>query len=191
MWSSCSSSGLVRGRDGDRRAPRARAGRGDDAGSSQELVELSDRVRVRVVERDEPGRYPALTIGDGLRYHGLPWGYELSSLVYGIAEAGRAERDACRRDARGACRPRAGRRARGLRHSDLTALPAGRAAGAPIRARVRSRARGRGRGVRVPAVRRPAFGLCRAGGRRRRPPAAGPATCPRPCSSSGSWRRRT
>ena len=56
-----------------------------------ELVELSERVSVRVVERDEPGRYPVLTIGAGLRYHGLPWGYELSSLVYGIAEAGRPE----------------------------------------------------------------------------------------------------
>ena len=56
-----------------------------------ELVGLSERVSVRVVERDEPGRYPALTIGGGLRYHGLPWGYELSSLVYGIAEAGRPE----------------------------------------------------------------------------------------------------
>ena len=59
----------------------------------QELVELSDRVRVRVVEHGEPGRYPTLAIGDGLSYHGLPWGYELSSLVYGIAEAGRSERD--------------------------------------------------------------------------------------------------
>jgi alkyl hydroperoxide reductase subunit AhpF len=59
----------------------------------QELVELSDRLRVRVVEHDEPGRYPTLAIGDGLRYHGLPWGYELSSLVYGIADAGRTERE--------------------------------------------------------------------------------------------------
>jgi alkyl hydroperoxide reductase subunit AhpF len=59
----------------------------------QELVELSDRIRVRVVEHDEPGRYPTLAIGDGLRYHGLPWGYELSSLVYGIADAGRTERE--------------------------------------------------------------------------------------------------
>jgi alkyl hydroperoxide reductase subunit AhpF len=56
-----------------------------------ELLELSDRLSVTVVERDEPGRYPALTIGHGLRYHGLPWGYELSSLVYGIVEAGRTE----------------------------------------------------------------------------------------------------
>jgi alkyl hydroperoxide reductase subunit AhpF len=59
----------------------------------QELAELSDRIRVRVVEHDEPGRYPTLAIGDGLRYHGLPWGYELSSLVYGIAAAGRTERE--------------------------------------------------------------------------------------------------
>ena len=58
----------------------------------QELVELSDRVKLRIVERGEPGRYPTLRIGEGIRYHGLPWGYELSSLVYGIAEAGRAER---------------------------------------------------------------------------------------------------
>lgn len=57
-----------------------------------ELVGLSERVRVRTAQREEPGRYPALTIGNGLRYHGLPWGYELSSLVYGIAEAGRSER---------------------------------------------------------------------------------------------------
>jgi alkyl hydroperoxide reductase subunit AhpF len=59
----------------------------------QELAELSDRVRVRTAEHEEPGRYPALRIGDGLSYHGLPWGYELSSLVYGIAEAGRAQRE--------------------------------------------------------------------------------------------------
>ena len=57
----------------------------------EELIELSPRLSVRVIERDDPGRHPALRIGDGLRYHGLPWGYELSSLVYGIVEAGRAE----------------------------------------------------------------------------------------------------
>jgi alkyl hydroperoxide reductase subunit AhpF len=55
------------------------------------LAELSDRVRLDVLDRDQPGRYPAVTIGEGLRYHGLPWGYELSSLVYGIAEAGRRQ----------------------------------------------------------------------------------------------------
>lgn len=55
------------------------------------LAELSDRVRLDILERDKPDRYPAVTIDDGLRYHGLPWGYELSSLVYGIAEAGRLQ----------------------------------------------------------------------------------------------------
>jgi alkyl hydroperoxide reductase subunit AhpF len=55
------------------------------------LAELSDRVRLDVLERDQPGRYPAVAIDSGLRYHGLPWGYELSSLVYGIAEAGRSQ----------------------------------------------------------------------------------------------------
>jgi alkyl hydroperoxide reductase subunit AhpF len=55
------------------------------------LAELSDRVRLDVIERDEPDRYPAVRIDNGLRYHGLPWGYELSSLVYGIAEAGRLQ----------------------------------------------------------------------------------------------------
>ena len=55
------------------------------------MAELSDRLTLDVTETDEPGRYPELTIGGRLRYHGLPWGYELSTLVYGIAEAGRAE----------------------------------------------------------------------------------------------------
>ena len=57
----------------------------------------SPTASAQVVERDEPGRYPTLRIGEGLRYHGLPWGYELSSLVYGIAEAGRAEPELSRR----------------------------------------------------------------------------------------------
>jgi alkyl hydroperoxide reductase subunit AhpF len=58
---------------------------------AEELTRLSPRVRLRVIDRDEPGRYPALTISPGeLRYHGLPWGYELSTLVYAVAEAGRS-----------------------------------------------------------------------------------------------------
>jgi alkyl hydroperoxide reductase subunit AhpF len=65
----------------------------DPGAETQRLVEevarLSGRIRLTVREHEEPGRYPALAIGEGLVYHGLPWGYELSSLVYGIAEAGR------------------------------------------------------------------------------------------------------
>ncbi len=52
---------------------------------------LSDRVTLDVVERQEPGPWPQLTIGDGLVYRGMPLGYELTSLVLAIAEAGRAE----------------------------------------------------------------------------------------------------
>lgn len=50
-----------------------------------------DRVLLSVVEHDEPGPWPRLTIGPGLVYQGMPLGYELTSLVHGIVEAGRAE----------------------------------------------------------------------------------------------------
>jgi NADH-dependent peroxiredoxin subunit F len=61
------------------------------------LAELGDRVSCRV--EDEPDgfpRFPSVSIRPdgrdaGVRYDGLPWGYELSSLVGGIVEAGREE----------------------------------------------------------------------------------------------------
>ena len=61
------------------------------------LAELGDRVTCRV--EDEPEgfpRFPAVSIRPegqdaGVRYDGLPWGYELGSLVGGIIEAGRDE----------------------------------------------------------------------------------------------------
>ena len=61
------------------------------------LAELGDRVTCRV--EDEPEgfpRFPAVSIRPegqdaGVRYDGLPWGYELGSLVGGILEAGREE----------------------------------------------------------------------------------------------------
>ena len=61
------------------------------------LAELSDNVTYRV--EDEPTgyeRYPAVGIlpegrDEGLRYFGLPWGYELGSLIGGVLEAGRAD----------------------------------------------------------------------------------------------------
>jgi glutaredoxin-like protein len=59
------------------------------------LAALSDRVTFRV-EDEPPGfeRYPAVAMlpdGEdvGLRYYGLPWGYELASLVGGVLEAGK------------------------------------------------------------------------------------------------------
>jgi alkyl hydroperoxide reductase subunit AhpF len=62
-----------------------------------EVAALSDRVTWRV--EDEPAgfeRYPAVAVlpeGEdvGIRYYGLPWGYELSSLVGAVLEAGRRE----------------------------------------------------------------------------------------------------
>jgi NADH-dependent peroxiredoxin subunit F len=58
------------------------------------LAALSDRVTVRV--GDDAERYPAVFVrpeGEevGVRYDGLPWGYELGSLVGAVLEAGRRE----------------------------------------------------------------------------------------------------
>jgi alkyl hydroperoxide reductase subunit AhpF len=60
------------------------------------LAELSDLVSCRV-EEEPPGfeRYPAVAVRPegadaGVRYYGLPWGYELGSLIGAVLEAGRA-----------------------------------------------------------------------------------------------------
>jgi alkyl hydroperoxide reductase subunit AhpF len=55
------------------------------------VCSLSDRVTLDVVEHDEPGPWPRTIIGPGLRYLGMPLGYELTTLVHGILEAGRTE----------------------------------------------------------------------------------------------------
>ena len=61
------------------------------------LAELGERVTCRVEEEPEGfPRFPAVSIRPeghdaGVRYDGLPWGYELGSLVGGIVEAGRGE----------------------------------------------------------------------------------------------------
>jgi alkyl hydroperoxide reductase subunit AhpF len=54
----------------------------------EDVASLSGRVSLEVVEHDRPGCYPALTIRPGLTYLGMPWGYELATLVHGIAAAG-------------------------------------------------------------------------------------------------------
>jgi alkyl hydroperoxide reductase subunit F len=61
----------------------------------EELAELGDRVSCRV-EQESAGfsRFPAVSIRPdgndvGVRYDGLPWGYEVGSLVGAIVEAGR------------------------------------------------------------------------------------------------------
>lgn len=61
------------------------------------LAELGDRVTCRVEEEpDGLPRFPAIAIRPdgrdaGVRYDGLPWGYELGSLIGGVLEAGRSE----------------------------------------------------------------------------------------------------
>jgi alkyl hydroperoxide reductase subunit AhpF len=61
------------------------------------LAELGERVGCRV-ENEPEGfpRFPAVSVRPeghdvGVRYDGLPWGYELGSLVGAVVEAGRAE----------------------------------------------------------------------------------------------------
>jgi alkyl hydroperoxide reductase subunit AhpF len=71
----------------------------DFSGEAQRLVDelaaLAPRVTVRVEERpDGFDRFPAISVRPGgedagVRYDGLPWGYELSSLIGAIREAGR------------------------------------------------------------------------------------------------------
>jgi alkyl hydroperoxide reductase subunit AhpF len=59
---------------------------------AEAVAATSDRVRLDVVERPLPGRYPAFTVRPGeLHYVGLPWGYELTTLVQAIVEAGRSQ----------------------------------------------------------------------------------------------------
>jgi alkyl hydroperoxide reductase subunit AhpF len=58
---------------------------------AEAVAATSDRVRLEVVAQRQPGRYPAFTVRPGeLRYVGLPWGYELTTLVQAIVEAGRS-----------------------------------------------------------------------------------------------------
>ena len=57
----------------------------------EQVASLSDMLTLTVVEVEERGPWPRTTIAGRLAYHGLPWGYELATLVHGIAEAGREE----------------------------------------------------------------------------------------------------
>ena len=74
----------------------------DFAGETQKLLcglaELSELVSVRVTDGSELAveRHPAVVVladgeDTGIRYYGLPWGYELASLVGAVIEAGRPE----------------------------------------------------------------------------------------------------
>ena len=74
----------------------------DFAGEAERLVrglaELGDLVSARVTDDAFPGvdRHPAVVVladreDTGIRYYGLPWGYELASLVGAVVEAGKPE----------------------------------------------------------------------------------------------------
>jgi alkyl hydroperoxide reductase subunit AhpF len=61
----------------------------------REVAELSDRVTYSV-EEQPPGfeRYPGISVlpegaDVGIRYYGLPWGYELGALIGVVVEAGK------------------------------------------------------------------------------------------------------
>jgi alkyl hydroperoxide reductase subunit AhpF len=85
---------------GPEETPLAGAARDVDFGAETEkivggLADLSDFVTM-CVEHEPPGfeRFPAVSIRPegrevGARYYGLPFGYELGSLIGGILEAGR------------------------------------------------------------------------------------------------------
>jgi alkyl hydroperoxide reductase subunit F len=87
---------------GPEETPLVGAARDVDFGAETEkivrgLAELSELVSVRV-EDQPPGfdRYPAISVRPegrdvGVRYDGLPFGYELGSLIGAILEAGRAD----------------------------------------------------------------------------------------------------
>ncbi|MEO5634450.1 hypothetical protein [Gaiella sp.] len=55
----------------------------------EQLTELSDRIDLTVMETEDPGPWPKTTVAGALVYHGLPWGYELTTIVGAIVEAGR------------------------------------------------------------------------------------------------------
>ena len=55
----------------------------------EQLAALSDRIALTVTETEAPGRWPRTTVAGKLAYHGLPWGYELTTIVGAIADAGR------------------------------------------------------------------------------------------------------
>ena len=86
---------------GPEETPLPGAGDLDFGAETQRIVEalaaLSDNVTCRV--EDEPDgfeRYPAVAVlpeGEdvGIRYYGLPWGYELGSLIGAVVEAGKRE----------------------------------------------------------------------------------------------------
>jgi glutaredoxin-like protein len=82
--------------------PRAGAGDIDFGGEAEKVLEgvagLGERVTLRVTDEPELGveLFPAICVlADGedtrIRYYGLPWGFEVASIVGAVIEAGRVE----------------------------------------------------------------------------------------------------
>ena len=121
------------------------------------LAALGDDLTCRVEEEPEGlPRFPAVSIRPdgldaGVRYDGLPWGYELGSLVGGIVEAGR-EQPTLSADSLAA----------------LEELERDVTAGVPLCPRLRAGDSGCDRGERVPAALAGARRLGGASDRRRR-----------------------
>ena len=87
---------------GPEQTPLAGAGDIDFGAEAEKVLEalagLGDRVSLRVTDEPELGveRFPAICVlADGedtrIRYYGLPWGYEVASIVGAVIEAGRVE----------------------------------------------------------------------------------------------------
>jgi alkyl hydroperoxide reductase subunit AhpF len=86
---------------GPEETPRAGSGDVDFGAEAQrlaeELAELGETVSFRIEQEPEGfPRFPSISIRPeerdaGVRYDGLPWGYEVGSLVGAIVEAGRSE----------------------------------------------------------------------------------------------------
>lgn len=86
---------------GPEELPLVGAARDVDFGAETErivrgLAELAERVTVRVEEESSGfDRYPAVSVRPegrdaGVTYYGLPYGYELGSLIGAVLEAGRS-----------------------------------------------------------------------------------------------------
>ncbi len=82
--------------------PRAGAGDIDFGGEAEKVLEgvagLGERVTLRATDEPELGveRFPAICVLAGgedarIRYYGLPWGFEVASIVGAVIEAGRIE----------------------------------------------------------------------------------------------------
>ena len=165
--------------------PRDRLRRRDAGAARSRSRSLSDRVDADGDRDDERGRWPKTTVGGGPRLPRAAVGLRADDPRRRDRRGGPGRRARCQPSlARASRRARARRRPRGLRHADLTALPAGRAAGVPVRPRLTACLGGGGRGDGVRGRRRPLRRRVRPGDRRRTTGSPGSVRFPSRRSSS-------